>query len=139
MISELSQYELDHIGIAVKSLQEGFKFYEALGAQAGEVEEVASEKVRVMMFELKNKARLELLEPTSNESTIAKFLEKRGPGIHHICLRVPQVEPILQRLKAKGIRLIHEKPFAGAHGCLVAFIHPSSTGGVLIELSEKRG
>lgn len=132
-------FELDHIGIAVPTLGEGYEFYKALGFNSMETEEVASEKVKVGFLKLGNRANLELLEPTSEDSTIKKFLEKRGPGIHHICLRVKGIEAILKQLKGKGIRLIQEQPKMGAHNCKVAFIHPASTGGVLIELSEKMG
>lgn len=131
-----SLFTLDHIGIAVKSLSEGRKFYEALGMIASAPEEVKSEQVRVLMFESQNGSRLELLEPTGEESPIARFLEKRGPGIHHVCLGVKDLEQRLHELKQKGVRLINEKPKRGAHNCLVAFIHPSSTGGVLVELSQ---
>lgn len=131
------QFEIDHLGIAVNSLSEGELPYLAMGLTAEGTEEVPREKVRVRMFELKNNARIELLEPTSPDSTIAKFLAKRGPGLHHICLRVSNIAAVLEQLKAKGIRLIHETPFAGAHNCMVAFVHPSSMGGVLVELSEK--
>jgi methylmalonyl-CoA epimerase len=130
------EFEFDHVGIAVHSLDEGEKFYRALGFGPAGSEEVASEKVRVRMFEMANNSRIELLEPTSPESTIAKFLEKRGPGIHHICLRVKDVRKALGRLKQAKYRLVHDEPFKGAHNCLVAFVHPASTGGVLIELSE---
>lgn len=131
------EYELDHIGIAVSSLDDGFKFYQALGFSSLETEEVPSEKVRVGFLKLGNRANLELLEGTSNDSPIRKYLEKRGPGIHHICLRVKGIDGILDHLKSQGVRLINETAKAGAHGCRVAFIHPASTGGVLIELSEK--
>lgn len=132
----LVDFEFDHIGVAVKSLAEGSAMYESMGLTHSSIEEVAQEKVRVKMFELNNNARIELLEPTSAESTVAKFLDKRGPGIHHICLRVRNIRDVLGRLKAAGIKLIHEQPIRGAHDCEVAFIHPSSAGGVLIELSE---
>jgi methylmalonyl-CoA/ethylmalonyl-CoA epimerase len=131
------EYELDHIGIAVENLDEGFRFYQALGFTGLETEEVASEKVRVGFIRLGNHANLELLEPTSAESPIRKYLEKRGPGIHHICLRVKGIDAIVEKLKGQGMRMINETPKAGAHGCRVAFIHPASTGGVLIELSER--
>ena len=130
-------FSIDHIGVAVRSLTEGRKSYEAMGLKVSDVEEVVSEKVRVLMIELKNSSRIELLEPTSNDSVIAKFLEKRGPGVHHICLRVDDIQAVIARLKATDVTLIHEKPFKGAHNCLVAFIHPKSVGGVLIELSQK--
>jgi methylmalonyl-CoA/ethylmalonyl-CoA epimerase len=135
-LTGLVDFEFDHVGIAVKSLTEGSKMYESMGLTHSSIEEVASEKVRVKMFELNNNSRIELLEPTSVDSTVAKFLEKRGPGIHHICLRVKNIRDVLGRLKTAGVRLIHEQPFRGAHDCDVAFIHPSSAGGVLIELSQ---
>lgn len=134
---ESFSFELDHIGIAVETLDEGAEFYRALGFTDMETEEVASEKVKVGFLRLGNRANLELLEPTSEDSAVRKFLEKRGPGIHHICLRVKGIDRILEELKAKGVRLINEQAKLGAHGCRVAFIHPASTGGVLIELSEK--
>lgn len=134
----MKDFTLDHIGIAVESLVEGSKFYQALGFKNLHVEEVPTEKVKVGMYELANKARVELLEPTTPDSAVAKFLAKRGPGIHHICFRVKGIQALLDQLKSAGVQLIHEKPTPGAHGCLVAFIHPKSTGGVLIELSEKK-
>ncbi len=130
------EYELDHIGIAVESLASAMKFYQALGFESLGVEEVASEKVRTQFLKLENQANLELLEPTSDDSVIKKFLEKRGPGIHHICLRVSNIDEVVSNMKSKGIRLINEVPKMGAHNCRIVFIHPASTGGVLIELSE---
>ncbi len=130
-------YEFDHIGIAVKSLEEGEKLYRAMGWAVGHEETVESEKVRVKMFELGNNCRIELLEPTSDDSTVAKFLKKRGPGIHHICLRVKNISACLRNLKEKGFRLVNETPIEGARNCRVGFIHPSSAGGVLIEVSEE--
>ncbi len=132
-----NKFELDHIGIAVETLEQGFAFYKALGFGEMEIEEVPSQKVKTGFLRLGNQATLELLEPTSPDSTLRKFLDKRGPGIHHICLRVQGLDRILADLKAKGVRLIDEQAKMGAHGCRVAFIHPASTGGVLIELSEK--
>ena len=129
-------FEFDHVGIAVRSLDEGEKFYRALGFVEGHVEEVAREKVRVKMFELGNNSRIELLEPTSSDSVVAQFIEKRGPGIHHICLRVRNIREALQKLKSAKIRLIHDEPFRGAHDCEVAFVHPAGAGGVLVELSQ---
>lgn len=129
-------FELDHLGIAVSSLEEGFKFYRALGFSHMPTEDVPSEKVRVGFLNLGNHASIELLEPTSDESPIKKFLDKRGPGIHHVCLRVKGIDEVVGRLKSDGIRLINEIPRPGAHGCRVVFVHPSSTGGVLLELSE---
>lgn len=132
-------FELDHIGVAVESLEQGKPFYETLGLGDMHVEEVKGEKVKVGMFELGNSARIELLEPTSPDSAVAKFLANRGPGIHHICLKVKDIRAILKTLKAQGVKLVHEEPVQGAHNCLIAFVHPKSTGGVLIELSESQG
>ncbi len=133
------EFELDHVAIAVNTLGEGYKFYEQLGFDGMSTEEVPSEKVKTGFLKLGNAANLELLEPTSDDSPVRKFLDKRGPGIHHLCLRVKGIDAIVESLKAKGIRMINEKPKMGAHGARVAFIHPASTGGVLIELSEKQG
>tara|TARA_B100001248_G_scaffold241870_2_gene208934 strand:+ start:4576 stop:4995 length:420 start_codon:yes stop_codon:yes gene_type:complete len=136
---DFSNFELDHLGIAVNTIEEGLQFYQALGFDKYEIEEVPSEKVKVCFLSLRNQVNIELLEPTSTESPIAKFLAKRGPGIHHICYRVENLEQLLQEYKKRGIRLIDETPRPGAHNCKVAFIHPKASGGVLIELSEKRG
>lgn len=129
-------FELDHLGVAVRSLEEGFQFYKALGFSAMPTEEVPSEKVRVGFLYLENRASIELLEATSDESPIRKFIDKRGPGIHHVCLRVNDIELVASRLIGAGIKLINEKPRPGAHGCRVVFVHPASTGGVLLELLE---
>jgi len=127
--------KLDHIGIAVKSL-EAARIYESLGLRVEHVETVESQKVKTAFLSVGD-ANLELLEPSSEESPIAKFIEKRGEGIHHICLRVDDLESHLARLKSEGYRLVNEEPVPGAHGCRVAFLHPSAGNGVLIELSEK--
>ncbi|OQW53439.1 MAG: methylmalonyl-CoA epimerase [Proteobacteria bacterium SG_bin7] len=129
-------FELDHIGIATESLDAVKTFYEAMGLKLDHVEEVKSEKVKVGFFALNNRCNIELLEPTSDSGTVAKFLEKRGPGIHHICLRVGNIRETIKRLVNGGVTMIHTEPFKGAHNCEVAFIHPKSTGGVLIELSQ---
>src|SRR6185436_19155862 len=126
---------LDHIGIAVKSI-EAASIYRALGLTIEHVETVETQRVKTAFLSVGD-ANLELLEPTSPDSPIAKFIEKRGEGIHHICLRVDDLEAHLERLKAAGYRLINEAPVPGAHGCRVAFLHPSAGNGVLIELSEK--
>jgi methylmalonyl-CoA/ethylmalonyl-CoA epimerase len=126
---------LDHIGIAVKSL-DAAKIYESLGLTIEHVETVETQKVKTAFLSVGD-SNLELLEPTGPDSTIAKFIEKRGEGIHHICLRVDDIEAHLERLKAEGYRLINEHPVPGAHGCRVAFLHPAAGNGVLIELSEK--
>ena len=126
---------LDHIGIAVRSL-DAAKIYQDLGLAIEHVEVVETQKVRTAFLSVGD-ANLELLEPTGPDSAIAKFIEKRGEGIHHICLRVDDLESHLAALKAKGYRLINEHPVPGAHGCRVAFLHPSAGNGVLLELSEK--
>ena len=126
---------LDHIGIAVRSLAAA-KIYETLGLKVDHVESVATQKVNTAFLSVGD-SNLELLEPTSDDSPIAKFIEKRGEGIHHICLRVDDIESHLARLKAEGYRLVNEAPVPGAHGCRVAFLHPSAGNGVLIELSEE--
>ncbi len=133
------EFILDHIGIAVRSLEQGAAFYRALGFVSMHVEVVPTEKVKVGMFEMANQARIELLEPTDPESTVSKFLDKRGPGIHHICFRVKDIRGVMRRLDEAGMELINKKPVPGANNCLVAFVHPKSTGGVLIELSEAEG
>ena len=131
--------KIDHIGIATNGIEEAAAAYrDALGIQITETEEVSGQKVRVAMLPI-GESRIELLEATSADSPISKFLAKRGPGIHHIALRVEDIRARLADLKSKGARLIDEEPRAGAGGCLVAFIHPSSTGGVLIELVENVG
>jgi methylmalonyl-CoA/ethylmalonyl-CoA epimerase len=127
--------KLDHIGIAVKSL-DAARIYESLGLRVEHVETVETQKVKTAFLSVGD-ASLELLEPSSPDSAIAKFIEKRGEGIHHICLRVDDLESHLARLKAEGYRLVNEAPVPGAHGCRVAFLHPSAGNGVLIELSEK--
>ena len=127
---------LDHIGIAVKSLDAGTAIYRDLGLDVEHIETVETQKVRTAFLSIGD-GNLQLLEPTSPDSPIAKFIEKRGEGIHHICLRVDDIEAHLTRLKSKGYRLINEAPVPGAHGCRVAFLHPAAGNGVLIELSEK--
>lgn len=128
--------KLEHIGIATRGIDEAVEFWrDALGLAVVETEEVAEQKVRVAMLPV-GEPRIELLEPTSEDSPIAKFLDKRGPGIHHIALRVEDIRATLARLKESGARLIDEVPRIGAGGCLVAFIHPSTAGGVLLELVQ---
>ena len=128
-------YSIDHLGIAVKSLATAKKFYEQLGLRVLEEEEVAQEKVRVAMVPV-GESRIELLEPTSDDSTIAKFLTKRGEGLHHVSLAVDDLAGTVERLKAQGVRLVNEQIQIGAGGHLYVFVHPSSTGGVLLELCE---
>lgn len=129
--------KIDHIGIATDGIEAVADFYrESLALQVAHFEEVPGQKVRVAMLPI-GESRIELLEPTSEDSPISKFLATRGPGIHHIALRVEDIRQSLADLKEKGTRLIDDEPRAGADGCLVAFIHPSSTGGVLIELVQR--
>ena len=126
---------LDHIGIAVRSL-EAARIYELLGLEIGHVETVETQKVKTAFLSVGD-THLELLEPTGPDSPVAKYIEKRGEGIHHLCFRVADIDAHLERLKAAGYRLVNEAPVPGAHGCRVAFLHPSAGNGVLIELSEK--
>jgi LAO/AO transport system kinase len=127
---------LDHVGIAVSNVEEAIAFYrDALGLDIEPAEDVASQRVRAHFIPAGG-AALELLEGTAPDSPIAKYLGRRGPGIHHLTLRVPDIRAALARLKAHGVRLIDEEPRPGAHGSLVAFVHPSSAHGVLVELKE---
>ena len=128
--------QIDHLGIAVKSLAQAKKFYKTLGLEVMPEETVEGEKVRVAMVPM-GESRIELLEPTSPDSTIAKFLEKRGPGLHHVALQVTNLVERVEELKAAGIRLINEEVKIGAGGHMYVFVHPSSTGGVLLELVEE--
>jgi len=128
--------EIDHLGIAVRSLAEGLRFYEgALGMEITGTETIASEQVAVAMLPA-GAARIELLEATGEESPIARFIEKRGPGLHHIALRVDDLPLAIERLRSEGARVLNE-PQRGAGGHLYVFVHPASTGGVLLELIQK--
>ena len=127
---------LDHIGIAVRDLDEALAFYrDALGLEIELTEEVPSQRVRAHFIRVGESA-LELLEATAPDSPIARAVDKRGPGLHHITLRVDDIQAVLARLKARGVRLIDETPRPGAEGALVAFIHPSAAHGVLVELKQ---
>lgn len=128
---------LDHIGIAVGDLAQALAFYrDALGLEVEPPEDVASQRVRAHFVPV-GEAALELLEPTSPDSPIAKFIEKRGPGVHHVTLRVDDIREALARLTARGVRLIDASPREGAEGALIAFVHPASTHGVLVELKQR--
>ena len=128
--------KIDHIGIAVRSLTDALKVYEtAIGLNVSGFDEVDEQGVRVAMLTV-GESRIELLEPTGPDSPIEKFMAKRGEGIHHIAVRVDNIEQTLERLKASGMRLIDSVPRRGAHNTRIAFIHPSSTHGVLMELVE---
>jgi methylmalonyl-CoA/ethylmalonyl-CoA epimerase len=130
--------KISHLGIATKGIDEALKFWQnALGLENVHTETVEDQKVRVAMLPL-GETNIELLEPTAEDSPIQKFLEKRGGGIHHIAVEVENIEESLAKLKNEGMRLIDEKPRVGAEGCLVAFVHPSSAGGVLMELVQKK-
>ncbi|MBC7797812.1 MAG: methylmalonyl-CoA epimerase [Pyrinomonadaceae bacterium] len=128
--------KINHLGIATNGIDEALKFWQdALGLEKVHTETVEDQKVRVAMLPL-GETRIELLEPTSADSPISKFIEKRGGGIHHIAVEVEDIDEKLAQLKAAGMRLIDETPRIGAENCLVAFVHPSSANGVLLELVQ---
>lgn len=127
--------KIDHIGIAVRNLTEAIKTFEALGFELEEIEEVKEQKVKVAMLPI-GESRIELLEAISDDSAIAKFLASRGEGIHHIAINVENIESALKKAKESGVKLIDEVPRIGAGGKKVAFLHPKSTHGVLMEFVE---
>jgi methylmalonyl-CoA epimerase len=129
------KYMIDHLGIAVKSLEQARKFYEALGLEITSEETVPHERVKVAMIPV-GESRIELLEAISADSTVAKFLEKRGEGLHHVAIHVPDLAHAVETLKAGGTRFISDEIKIGAGGHLYVFIHPSSAGGVLVELCQ---
>ena len=129
--------KLDHVGIAVKSIEERLHVWkDALGLGLANIEEVEDQKVKVAKLDVRG-TEIELLEPTSEESPIFKFIEKKGEGIHHLCFQVDDIEKALADMKSYNVRLIDEVPRIGADGKKIAFIHPKDMGGVLIELSQK--
>jgi methylmalonyl-CoA epimerase len=128
-------FQIDHLGIAVKSLAAAKAIYEKLGLSVSPEETVAQEQVRLVMVPV-GESRLELLEATSDDSTIAKFIAKRGEGLHHVCLKVPDLTAAVARLKKDGVRLVSEEIKVGAGGHRYVFVHPSSAGGVLLELVQ---
>jgi methylmalonyl-CoA/ethylmalonyl-CoA epimerase len=136
---------VDHVGIAVENLRDVLAFYrDVLGLDIEAPQEVASQRVRVQFVypdpapsDAPHGVALELLEATSADSPIARYVSRRGPGLHHLALRVPDLTAALAQLKERGVRLIDETPRPGAHGSLIAFLHPSSTAGVLIELKQE--
>ena len=131
-----NNFKIDHLGIAVRSLESALEFYERqLGFAAASRETVEQEKVNVAMLPA-GESRIELLEATTPESTVARFIEKRGEGLHHVAIKVPDLSASVERLKAGGARLLNE-PRQGAGGHLYVFVHPSSTGGVLLELIQE--
>ncbi|HHT30693.1 MULTISPECIES: methylmalonyl-CoA epimerase [Petrimonas] len=127
---------IEHIGIAVKSIEEQLPYYEGvLGLKCYNIETVEDQKVKTAFFMI-GQTKIELLEPTSEESTVAKFIEKKGEGIHHIAFATKNLSDSLKEIEAKGVRLIDAQPRAGAEGLNIAFLHPKSTGSVLTELCE---
>ena len=127
---------VDHVGIAVKDLDEAVKFYESLGFKASGYEVVAEQKVKVAFLPCGD-SELELLESTEPDGPIARFIEKNGPGIQHIAIRVDDIDKALEELKEKGVRLIDQTPRYGAGNARIAFVHPKATGGVLLELTQR--
>ena len=127
---------VDHIGIAVKNLDEAVKFYESLGFKASGYEVVAEQKVKVAFLPCGD-SELELLESTEPDGPIARFIEKNGPGIQHVAIRVDDIDKALEELKAKEVRLIDQTPRYGAGNARIAFVHPKATGGVLLELTQR--
>ncbi|HVW05655.1 MAG TPA: methylmalonyl-CoA epimerase [Vicinamibacterales bacterium] len=137
-LSWTSRGQLDHVGIATASLSESLAFLrDVLGLDAEAAEDVPEQQVRVQ-FVGRGHARLELIEPTSEASPVAMFLRTRGPGLHHVAVRVADLDATLVDLRARGVRLVDEQARPGAHGSRVAFIHPSAAQGVLVELIERR-
>ena len=130
--------KIHHLGIAVRSIEQRLGFWtRGLGLKPPQLEEVAHEKVMVAMLEV-GESRIELLEPTAPDSAIATFLARRGEGLHHVCFAVKDIRQALEQVAAQGYRVVGEAPRRGAGGALVAFLHPRSTGGILIELEEER-
>jgi len=129
-------FTIDHLGIAVKSLTSAKGIYEKLGLSVSPEEVVEGERVKVVMIPV-GESRLELLEPTTEDSTVAKFLAKRGEGLHHVSLRVPDLTAVVTKLKQDGVRLVSDEIKIGAGGHRYVFVHPSSAGGVLLELVEE--
>lgn len=130
-------FTIDHLGIAVKSLEQAKEFYRCMGLESTEEETVAGEKVRVAMVPV-GESRIELLEPTADDSPIARFLAKRGEGLHHVALQVADLPQVVERMKQAGTRFISSETKIGAGGHAYIFVHPSSAGGVLLELCEAR-
>ncbi len=129
--------KIDHLGIAVKSIDEGKNFWtDILGLKHEGSEEVAPQKVRTAFFPV-GESEVELLESTAPDGPVAKYIEKKGEGIQHVAFRVKDIEAALEELKAKGVKLIDQKPRMGAGGAKIAFLHPKATNGVLVELCER--
>ncbi len=130
-------FTIDHLGIAVKSVEQARKFYESLGLEVASEEVVAHEKVKVAMIPV-GESRIELLEATSADSVIGKFVEKKGEGLHHVAVHVPDLAHAVETLKAAGTRFVSEEIKIGAGGHAYVFVHPSSAGGVLVELVQEQ-
>ncbi len=126
---------IDHIGIAVRSLDERLALYRALGLEPAGGEEVPEQKVRVAFLPVEG-TRIELLEPTADDSPIARYIDRKGEGLHHLAFRVDDIEATMAALREAGFQLLSDRPQSGAHGARVCFLHPRSGGGVLIELCE---
>lgn len=134
-----SEIYLDHIAVATDNLEKSVSIFEAMGINfSNEREVVSDQKVTTAFAKIDHRANLELLEPINQEGPIQSFIEKRGPGIHHLCFNVPDVTTAMLELKEKGFVFIYDEPKVGAHNCLINFIHPKSTGGILIEVSQKQ-
>ena len=128
--------KIDHVAIAVRSLSSALKFYsDALGLNDWRIEDVPDQKTRVAFLPI-GESRIELLEATSEDSPITRFIAKRGEGLHHICIQVQNLDAEIERLRARGVQFVDQEPRVGAGGCQIIFIHPSSAAGVLIELSQ---
>jgi len=132
----LKKPKLDHIGIAVEDLEASIEVYRNLGFEVGSVDDVHGFGVKVAFLPMES-GNVELVQPVKEDSAMAKYLEKKGEGIHHLCFEVPNIHAELRRLEAAGVELVDKVPRTGAHGTVVAFLHPRSTGGVLIELAQK--
>ncbi len=130
--------KVSHIGIAVKNIEEAAKFYQKLGLEIESIEVVEAQKVRVAFIPVGKEVRLELLEPTSEDSPVAKFMEKKGEGIHHLALESSNLVESLEKLANDDVRLIDKVPRKGAHNADIAFIHPKSTRGILLELCKEK-
>jgi methylmalonyl-CoA/ethylmalonyl-CoA epimerase len=134
----MSKPKLDHIGVAVEDIDKAIETYRNLGFTVESIDDVPAFGVKVAFLPMES-GNVELVQPVQDDSAMAKFLEKKGQGIHHLCFEVPDIRAELARLEAAGVQLVDREPRQGAHGTLVAFLHPKSTGGVLIELAEKTG
>ena len=138
-LPDLGDVYLDHIAVATKDLEKSVSIFTKLGLNfSSEREVVEDQKVKTAFAKIDGRANLELLEPLNNDGPIQKYIEKKGEGIHHLCFSVKDVKASTEKLKGEGFIFIYEEPRVGAHQCLVNFIHPKSTGGILIEVSQKQ-